>query len=117
MMPFTCLRDTSPVASTTALMRALLLIEPGFLALSAFFAAMRVLLEKMGEQTLSAHNHKKACRSRGERHAEAQKQVFRRHPSRGLARNDGEARGFSLICRRFCVCEQPPGSPIVKKQS
>src|SRR5580698_7535929 len=40
MMAFTCLRDTSPVASTTALMSALLLIDPGFLPSSVFFAAM-----------------------------------------------------------------------------
>src|SRR5579871_2687779 len=38
-MLLTCLRDTSPVASTTALMSALLLIDPGFFPLS-FFAAM-----------------------------------------------------------------------------
>jgi len=35
-MLFTCLRDRSPVASTTALMSALLLMDPGFLPLSAF---------------------------------------------------------------------------------
>src|SRR6185437_12658661 len=93
MMPFTCLRDTSPVASTTALMSALLLIEPGFLPPSAFFAAMCFSSGKWVSKR-SAHTTKR-------KRADPEKQAFRRRPFPRRARKGGGWRGFPLFCRRF----------------
>src|SRR6185437_14436157 len=116
MMPFTCLRDTSPVASTTALMSALLLIEPGFLPPSAFFAAMCFSSGKWVSKRSAHTTIRKRADPEGNVTQSHKNKHFAAAPSPGGPEKVGGGVVFPCFVAGFCEAEASRPS-IVKKQS